>query len=64
MLDEAYLVCGNLLFRRYSDKLTLIAYNALMDFFCAAVPYFLIRRLNIHRREKRNLILLMGGSIL
>jgi hypothetical protein len=39
------------------------AYNAAMDVFCAIVPYFLIRQLNIPRKDKRNLIILMGGSI-
>ncbi|KAH7401403.1 hypothetical protein BKA66DRAFT_102943 [Pyrenochaeta sp. MPI-SDFR-AT-0127] len=39
------------------------AYNALMDVFCAIVPYFLIRNLNIPRKDKRNLVILMGGSI-
>ncbi|KAH7110896.1 hypothetical protein B0J11DRAFT_586096 [Dendryphion nanum] len=42
---------------------TVSAYNAAMDVFCAAVPYFLIRNLNIPRKDKRNLIILMGGSI-
>ena len=44
--------------------LTFLAYNAVMDAFCACVPYFLIRNLNIPRKDKRNLIILMGGSIL
>ncbi|KAF2118234.1 hypothetical protein BDV96DRAFT_629809 [Lophiotrema nucula] len=39
------------------------AYNAAMDVFCALVPYLLIRNLNIPRKDKRNLIILMGGSI-
>ncbi|KAF1954938.1 hypothetical protein CC80DRAFT_549657 [Byssothecium circinans] len=34
-----------------------------MDIFCAIVPYFLIRKLNIPREDKRALIILMGGSI-
>ncbi|CAO2648175.1 Nn.00g074420.m01.CDS01 [Neocucurbitaria sp. VM-36] len=42
---------------------TVSAYNAVMDAFCACVPYFLIRNLNIPRKDKRNLIILMGGSI-
>ncbi|KAF2128496.1 hypothetical protein P153DRAFT_432134 [Dothidotthia symphoricarpi CBS 119687] len=40
------------------------AYNAFMDVLCAVVPYYLIRSLNIPRKDKRNLIILMGGSIL
>jgi hypothetical protein len=39
-------------------------YNAMMDVFCAIMPYFIIRSLNIPRKDKRNLIILMGGSIL
>lgn len=39
-------------------------YNAVMDVFCAVMPYFIIRDLNIPRRDKRNLMILMGGSIL
>ncbi|KAF2259696.1 hypothetical protein CC78DRAFT_620841 [Lojkania enalia] len=38
-------------------------YNAAMDVFCAIVPYFLIRKLNIKRKDKRNLVILMGGSV-
>ncbi|PVH95972.1 hypothetical protein DM02DRAFT_466004, partial [Periconia macrospinosa] len=43
---------------------TVSAYNAVMDVFCAVVPYFLIRKLNIEKKDKRNLIILMGGSVL
>ena len=39
-------------------------YNAMMDVFCAIMPYFIIRSLNIPRKDKRNLVILMGGSIL
>ncbi|RYN82758.1 hypothetical protein AA0120_g9400 [Alternaria tenuissima] len=39
-------------------------YNAMMDVFCAIMPYFIIRTLNIPRKDKRNLVILMGGSIL
>ncbi|KAF3033322.1 hypothetical protein E8E12_003716 [Didymella heteroderae] len=35
-----------------------------MDVFCAVMPYFIIRSLNIPRKDKRNLFILMGGSIL
>ena len=35
-----------------------------MDVFCASIPYFLIRNLNIKTKDKRNLIILMGGSVL
>jgi hypothetical protein len=35
-----------------------------MDVFCAVVPIFIIKELNIRRKDKRNLIILMGGSIL
>lgn len=36
----------------------------MMDVFCAILPYFVIRSQNISRRDKRNLIILMGGSVL
>ncbi|KAH6613064.1 hypothetical protein C7974DRAFT_476163 [Boeremia exigua] len=39
-------------------------YNAIMDVFCAIMPYFIIRSLNIPWKDKRNLVILMGGSIL
>lgn len=39
-------------------------YNAMMDVFCTIMPYFIIRSLNIPRKDKRNLVILMGGSIL
>ena len=42
----------------------MVVYNACMDVFCAAVPYFIIRQLNIPRKDKRNLVIIMGGSIL
>ena len=39
-------------------------YNAMMDVFCTIMPYFIIRSLDIPRKDKRNLVILMGGSIL
>jgi hypothetical protein len=35
-----------------------------MDVFIAILPYFIIRSLNISRKDKLNLMLLMGGSVL
>jgi hypothetical protein len=50
--------------QHFCRVLKVTVYNAMMDVFCAVMPYFIIRSLNIPGRDKRNLVILMGGSIL
>ncbi|KAF1924259.1 uncharacterized protein M421DRAFT_294531 [Didymella exigua CBS 183.55] len=61
----ARLVSGMFEYLRTSCRtLKFAAYNAIMDVFCAVMPYLVIRSLNVPRKDKRVLIFLMGGSIL